>query len=179
MPVIGGLASGELGGVGGTTGGGGGGAVNSVSAGDASVIIAPVTGAVVVTTGTLDQIANLHIAAANWTNGGFKITSLANGTAATDAAAFGQIPTATNLPFTVNVISTSQTANANQVYVCTATLTLTLPGSPTTGQWVIIKMKSASTVTIGGTIDGTLNPTITTQYVSQTVVWDGAAWNNI
>ena len=72
----------------------GGGAVTSVTAGDASVVISPTTGAVIVSSGTLDQIANLHAPAANWSNNSYKITSLANGAAAQDAAAFGQIPTA-------------------------------------------------------------------------------------
>lgn len=62
------------------------GAVLSVSAGDASVLVSPTTGAVVVTSGTLDQIANLHPAAANWSNNNKKISSVADPTVAQDAA---------------------------------------------------------------------------------------------
>jgi hypothetical protein len=64
----------------------------SVTAGDGSLVISPTTGAVIAETGTLDVIAADHPAAANWSNNSFKITSLANGTAASDAAAFGQLP---------------------------------------------------------------------------------------
>lgn len=62
------------------------GAVLSVSAGDASVLVSPTTGAVVVTSGTLDQIANLHPPAANWSNNNKKISSVADPTVAQDAA---------------------------------------------------------------------------------------------
>jgi hypothetical protein len=74
---------------------GGGGAVSSVAAGDASVVITPTTGAVVVESGTLDQIANLHPPAANWSNNSQKITGLLAGTASTHAANVGQIPVVT------------------------------------------------------------------------------------
>lgn len=73
--------------------GGGGGAVSSVSAGDASAVISPTTGAVVVEAGTLDQIANLHAPAANWSNNSKRITSLGAGVAGTDGAQIGQTVT--------------------------------------------------------------------------------------
>ena len=67
--------------------------VQSLTAGDASIAVTGGTGATPsLVTGTLDQIANLHPAAANWTAGSHKITNLANGTNAQDAAAFGQVP---------------------------------------------------------------------------------------
>lgn len=43
---------------------------------------------------SFDVIANNHLAAAAWSNNSQRITNLANGTGAQDAAAFGQIPTA-------------------------------------------------------------------------------------
>ncbi len=73
---------------------GGSGAVSSVAAADTSVVVSPTTGAVTVRTNTLDVIAAQHPAAADWSNNSKKITSLANGASAQDAAAFGQIPTA-------------------------------------------------------------------------------------
>lgn len=66
--------------------------VLSVAADDSSVTIGGTAANPTIVTGRLDQIAAAHPTGANWSNNGFKITGLANGTAATDAAAFGQIP---------------------------------------------------------------------------------------
>src|SRR5438128_988391 len=75
-------------------GGGGGGGVNSVTAADTSVVVAGTPADPTIATATLDVIAADHPPAANWSNNSKKITALANGAAASDAAAFGQIPTA-------------------------------------------------------------------------------------
>ena len=76
------------------SGGSGSGTVTSVTAADTSVVVSGTdTVAPAIATGTLDVIAADHPAAANWSNNSKKITSLANGSAAQDAAAFGQIPT--------------------------------------------------------------------------------------
>ena len=72
---------------------GGGNAVASVTAADASVVIGGTGTAPTVRTGTLDVIATQHPPAGNWSNNSHKITSLANGASAQDAAAFGQVPT--------------------------------------------------------------------------------------
>ena len=74
--------------------GGGSGTVTSVTAADTSIVIAGTAAAPTVATGTLDVIAADHPPAADWSNNAKKITGLANGVAASDAAAFGQIPTA-------------------------------------------------------------------------------------
>ena len=68
--------------------------VASVTAGDTSIVIGGTASAPTVETGTLDVIAADHPPAADWSNNSHKITGLANGAAASDAAAFGQIPTA-------------------------------------------------------------------------------------
>lgn len=68
--------------------------VSSVTAGDTSIVIGGTGSAPTIATATLDVIAADHPAAAAWSNNSKKITSLANGTAAQDAAAFGQIPAA-------------------------------------------------------------------------------------
>ena len=67
--------------------------VNSLAATDTSIVVGGTATAPTVATGTLDVVAAQHAPAANWSNNSHKITSLANGTASTDAAAFGQIPT--------------------------------------------------------------------------------------
>ncbi len=72
---------------------GGSGTVTSVTAADTSVVVAGTATDPTIRTNTLDVIATDHPAAANWSNNSKKITSLANGSAAQDAAAFGQIPT--------------------------------------------------------------------------------------
>jgi hypothetical protein len=66
--------------------------VTSVSAADTSIVVGGTASAPTLHTATLDVIAADRPAAADWSNNGHKITSLANGTAASDAAAFGQIP---------------------------------------------------------------------------------------
>lgn len=71
--------------------GGGGGGVATVAAADASIVIGGTSSAVTVATGTLDVIATQHPPAAAVPMNGKKITGLANGTASTDAAAFGQV----------------------------------------------------------------------------------------
>jgi hypothetical protein len=73
------------------SGGGGSGTVTSVAAGDASVVVSGTpTVAPVLESGTLDQVANLHPPAANWSNNSKRITSIADGLSAHDAAAFEQ-----------------------------------------------------------------------------------------
>jgi hypothetical protein len=75
--------------------GAGSGTVTSVTATDTSIVVSGTpTAAPTIATGTLDVIAAQHPPAANWSNNSHKITSLANGSGAQDAAAFGQIPTA-------------------------------------------------------------------------------------
>jgi len=49
---------------------------------------------------------------------------------------------------TVSVISTNTAAVASRTYVFTATLTLTLPASPTAGDWVEINNSSATTTPV-------------------------------
>lgn len=73
--------------------GGGGGGVASVTAADTSVVVGGTGTNPTVRTNTLDVIAADHPPAANWSNNSHKITSLSNGSASSDAAAFGQIPT--------------------------------------------------------------------------------------
>lgn len=72
--------------------GGGSGTVTSVTAGDTSIIVGGTATDPTIETATLDVIAADHPPAAAWSNNSKKITGLANGTAASDAAAFGQIP---------------------------------------------------------------------------------------
>ena len=90
-----------------TAGGGGGGAVNSVTAGDTSIVVGGTSVNPTIETATLDVIAADHPPAANWSNNSHKITSLANGSGAQDAAAFGQIP---SLPLSIANGGTGVTA---------------------------------------------------------------------
>lgn len=81
----------------GITGGGGGGSgtVTDVTAADGSVVIGGTpTVSPTVRTGTLDAIATAHPPVAAVAMNSQKITGLADGAAAQDAAAFGQIATA-------------------------------------------------------------------------------------
>ncbi|MFC1418589.1 hypothetical protein [Streptacidiphilus cavernicola] len=73
---------------------GGGSGVTSVGATDASIIASGTNNAPTLSTGTLDEIATLHPAAADWSNNSKKITHVAHGAAANEVATFDQIPTA-------------------------------------------------------------------------------------
>ena len=63
----------------------------------------------------------------------------------------------------------------------TGNTTITLPAaSAAPGQlYCIKKMDSGNTVTIGGTVDGSVNPTITVQYEVWLVQSSGAVWDRI
>ena len=59
--------------------------------------------------------------------------------------------------------------------------TVTLP-SPVDriGREIIIKRTGAAgVITIGGTVDGTVNPTLGAQYVKMVVISDGTLWHDI
>ncbi len=81
------------------------------------------------------------------------------------------------------VISTNTTAVASRVYVLTASLTLTLPASPSAGQWVAVQNSSGTTTAViarngsnimslaeNMTLD-TLNVTLTLMYADATRGW--------
>ncbi len=56
----------------------------------------------------------------------------------------------------------------------------TLPSSPGTGAVIQYKVISSGvTYTIIGTVDGVVNPTVTTQYQAGTLVYNGTTWDNI
>lgn len=52
--------------------------------------------------------------------------------------------------YTTSVISGNTTAVAGTIYVLTASLTLTLPASPTAGQWVGVVNRSGTTTAVVG-----------------------------
>lgn len=52
--------------------------------------------------------------------------------------------------YTTSVVGTNTTAVVGTIYVLTATLTLTLPASPTSGQWVgVVNRSNTTTATVG------------------------------
>lgn len=79
-----------------TSGGPSPGTVTSVTAADTSIVVANPTTTPTVRTNTLDVIATQHPPAAAVAMNAQKITGLANGSASTDGAAFGQIPVPAN-----------------------------------------------------------------------------------
>jgi hypothetical protein len=68
-----------------------GGTVVSVTATNGSIIISGTSSAPKVATGALSAIASNSPPTANWSNAGFQINHLANGSVSTDAAALGQV----------------------------------------------------------------------------------------
>ena len=90
------------------------GTVTSVTATDTSIVVSGTdTVDPTIATGTLDVIATQHPPAGNWSNNSHKITSLANGSGAQDAAAFGQLPSSgTPLALTEGGTGVSESSNA-------------------------------------------------------------------
>ena len=75
-------------------GGAGAGTVTNVSSADSSIVVTNPTTTPSLQLAALNTIATNEPPTANWSNNSKKITNLANGAGAQDAAAFGQIPTA-------------------------------------------------------------------------------------
>jgi hypothetical protein len=125
------------------------GTVTSVTATDTSIVVSgTATVAPTIATGTLDVIAAQHPPAANWSNNSHKITSLANGSGAQDAAAFGQIPSSgTPLALTAGGTGVSESTDAA---LLTALGAAALAGATFTG-WLapaVVALTDASTVTV-------------------------------
>ena len=64
-----------------------------MTAGDTSIVVGGTSAAPTIETGTLDVLAADHPPAANVPMNGHKLTGLAAGSASTDSATFGQVPT--------------------------------------------------------------------------------------
>jgi hypothetical protein len=143
MGLAGGLATNGTGGGG---GGGGGGTVTSVTATDTSIVVGGTGAAPTIATATLDVIAADHPPAADWSNNSHKITGLANGSASTDAAAYGQIlpaPTITAASYAATVTPAAP-ANGGTLFLNVGALTgnITIAnatGSPSDGQEIQIR----------------------------------------
>jgi hypothetical protein len=90
--------------------GGGSGTVTSVTATDTSIAVSGTdTVAPTIATGTLDVIATEHPPVASVPMNSQKFTGMANGAAATDSAAFGQLPSSTS-PLALTAGGTGQDA---------------------------------------------------------------------
>lgn len=154
------------------------GLVAAVTAADASVVVGGPAGSPTVRTATLDVIATQHPPVAAWSNGGQKITGGANGVSPTDFALVQQLGVPVSMIRAITAATV--TANPYDVLECTATanaITVTLP-SPTAGVTVTVKKmdSSANAVTITGTVDGTVNPSLIFQYGSMELIGDGTQW---
>jgi hypothetical protein len=83
---------------------------DTIQAGDVPTLNQNTTGTAANITGTLDQVPS---PTANWSNNSHKITSLANGSGAQDAAAFGQLPSSGSpLPLSQGGTGLSESSDA-------------------------------------------------------------------
>jgi hypothetical protein len=152
--------------IGPSTGGGGGGSgtVTDVTSTTTAISVANGTTTPALTVATLDVVAADGPPAADWSNNSHKITSLANGSSAQDAVAFGQIPTTPGavgaMPaLSVTAVKTSgYPAAADEFVPCdttSAAFTVTLPTAPADGTIVGVKLViqgsgNAVTIATGG-----------------------------
>lgn len=82
----------------------------------------------------------------------------------------------------INAISTNTTAgsaaNTDYVYLVSGNTTLTMPAAAgNTNRYTIKKIGTGTTMTIGATVDGTTNPTITVENTSLDLISSGTNWN--
>jgi len=110
--------------------GGGSGMVDSVTAGDLSIVVGGTASNPTIETGTLDEIATLHPPAGPVAMNSKKITALANGSASTDAAAFGQLPVLAAADTSIVVAGT-----ATAPTVATGTLDVITAQHPPAANW--------------------------------------------
>lgn len=116
------------------------GGLSSITAADTSIVMGGTASAPTVRTNTLDVIAGQHPPAADWSNNGHKITGVANGSAASDVAAFGQIPT--SLP-----PSGTASGDLSGTYPSPAVAKVngtTVPATPTAGQVLVATSSTAA-----------------------------------
>jgi len=133
-----------------------------------------VTGSTAQTYTALLSELNTDTTGAVWSlvGGNLLLTSSSTGVTSTIAI------TDTNLFSTLTTFVAVNAATAGTVGV-----TITLPAGSTDAQVVVKKLGTTGTVTVDGdtaeTIDGALTFTLTAQYASLTVIWNGTEWSII
>ena len=156
------------------------GVVYSITADDASIVVNTASGNANIETGTLDAIATAQPPVAAVPFNAQKITGLANGSAATDGAAFGQIPVVVVSAYTLSTITADPNPGVKGTYYrfnYAATGNFTLPTSPTTGAWIKIKnVSTTATCNIVGTVDGITTFTIPPLGANE-FVYNGTSWD--
>jgi hypothetical protein len=170
-------------------GGGGSGSVTSIATS------APITGGTITSTGTIGITQSSvstdgYLSSTDWNTFNSKVPSgrtlTINGT--TYDLSADRSWTITASATSINIISTNtaagSAASTDYVYLVSGTTTLTLPTAVGNTNLYSIKRVGTGVVSIATTssqtIDGSSSPiTINVQYVSITVVSDGANWNII
>ena len=153
--------------------------VGSVAATDTSIVVGGTATAPTIATGTLDVIATQHPPVAAVPLNAQKITGLANGSAATDAAAFGQIPTSVTNKYTLSTVTADPAPAVIGTYYRTnyaGNGNFTLPTTPATGSWVMVKQVANNTLSIVGTVDGNAAFTMV-QFQSYLFIYNGTNWD--
>lgn len=161
-----------------------------VSAGDTSIVVGGTSSAPTIETATLNVIASDHPPAADWSNNSHKITALANGSGAQDAAAFGQIPTAPIAPIVGTVTqSATPSINTGAMNVASITalaqaitsMTTNLTGTPVDGQTLIVRITDNGTgraITWGAKFEAS-TVALPTTTVTSTLLCVGFLWNTV
>lgn len=138
------------------------GLVTGVSQGDASIVVGGSASAPTIETGTLSTIATLHPPSADWSNNGHKITGIGNGTASSDAAAFGQVPVIDSTSSDIQALGTQaagtsgKAADAKHVHPLTGLVTSVTNGDAS----IVLGGTAAAPTIVTATLDeiATLHP---------------------
>lgn len=137
-----------------TPAGSGSGTVTSVTAGDTSIVVGGSGAEPTIETATLDVIATDHPPVANWSNNSKKITSIANGTAASDAAAFGQIPAYEGQLSSALILGTDATSTSTGLVSVTGLGLALVSGASYQAEWYLYWQSSLTTVSFGTAVTG-------------------------
>jgi hypothetical protein len=113
-------------------------------------------------------------------------TTIVSATATTAVLSANATAAGSGITFTIVAATMATATEKDNTFLCNATsgaITQPIPAAAAANNGLELVIKktdsSGNAVTIGGTVDGALNPTITTQWDFRRIKSDGSAWYRI